>query len=185
MATTTITKTETAGRQAHPPARRSSADHGHGDLRRRHQDAGHALRGDSAQSARRREDPFDRCQQSQGAPGRRCGVHRCKDTKNVGAVPCGASLPGLARPASSHAGDGSRVFRRPSRGSRGCNGPLHRARRRGSDRSRLRTGSTPWPIPRRRSRQARPRCIRSGRITRRSHFTRKAARSTRPSPKPT
>ena len=86
------------GRQAHSPPRRSAPDHRHGHLRRRHQDARHALRGHSAQPARRGEDPLDRYQQGQGAQGRRTPCYTGKDTKDAGAVPCAASLPGLRVP---------------------------------------------------------------------------------------
>ncbi len=95
---TTITKTETAGRQAHPPARGSAPDHRHGDLRRRHQDAGHALCRDRAQPARGGEDSLHR---HRARPQRFRASLRCSpvsDTEHVGPVPCGASLPGLRVP---------------------------------------------------------------------------------------
>ena len=153
---TTITQGRKTGRQAHSPARRSAPDHRHRHLRRRHQDAGHALRGDSAQSARGGQDSFDRHQQGRGAEGRRRGgFHRQGHGEGrAGAVRRIAAR--AARPASQHSGDRSRLFRRSSGGRSGRDRPIHRARRRRADRSRLRTCCRRWPIPRRRSRPGAP-----------------------------
>ena len=96
------------------------------------------LRGDCAQPACRGEDPLDRHQQSRGDCRACAAVFTGEDTENVGAGAVRRVAAGAARPASSHSGDGSRVFRGASGGGGGRDRPLHRARRGGSDRSRLR-----------------------------------------------
>ena len=102
-----------------------------------------------------------------------------KDTENAGPGPVRRFAARPARPASQPPGDRSRVFRRAPGGRRRRHRPLHRARWRRSDRSRLRAATR-----RRRSRKSpRPRRSRgasaSGPTTSRSRSTRKAATSTK------
>ena len=149
-------QTRNARRQAHPPPRRSAPDHRHRHLPRRYQDARHASRLHRAQPAR-------------APPRSSASTPRPRSTMpGVVAVFTGADVEAprrravrrlaarTARAASSPAGPGSRLLRRPSRGRGGRHRPLHRARRGRPGRSRVRADCRPWPIPRRRSRPARP-----------------------------
>ena len=99
-------------------------------------------------------------------------------------VPCGASLPGLRVP-HHHLLAQDRVYfvGHPVAVVVATDRYIARDARR-PGRSRLRSRCPPWPIPRRRSRRARRPCIPSGPTTSRSRSTRKAATSSRHSPKP-
>ena len=107
-----------------------------------------------------------------------------KDTEKVGPVPCGASLPGLRVPHHHILAIDRVYFVGTSGGGSRGHGSLHRARRRRRHRSGLRAAARGQPIPKKRSRPARPPCIRNGPTTPPSTITRKAATSTRRSPRP-
>ena len=112
---TTITKPETAGRQAHPPPRRPAPDHRHRHLPGRHQDARHAPRLHRAQPARRGQHQAHR---HQGRRSTRPGVVAVFTGADVEDLGAGALRRFPARPARAApppAGAGPRLLRRAIR----------------------------------------------------------------------
>ena len=176
---TTITKTETLVGKRIRRQRRSAADHRHGHLCGRHQDARHASRLHRAQPARRGEDPRHR-HQARARPSRRGGgLHRRRRRQASGRCPCGASLPGLRVPHHAILAQ-DRVYFVGHPVAVVVATDRYIARRRGgSGRSGLRAAAGGRRSGKGdRARRAR-RCIRSGRTTSRSPSTRKAATSSK------